>query len=260
MCEIAILGEPKIIDDDDDENNLNGHQGIIGLSALLFYSVFGYFVAKIRDICLNDWARSTQMHYSASHYMKWILKITLEWAKAVAVVLCIRDKGITYQPDFLYTTITFLYYVCTEKLFVDLFIKLAGCFNFVIFDCMEHLYVPIVLNLYVIICAAGVTLCMSSQPQVMYALFASYFVLYLRIKDLYYNYIKELLLENQTYASFRHATERDIQKWDDICAVCLNQMSKAMITPCNHLFHPLCLKQCLRTSLQCPLCKYDFIQ
>lgn len=35
----VILGEPRIIDDGNDKNNSNGHQGIIGLLWVVYVSV-----------------------------------------------------------------------------------------------------------------------------------------------------------------------------------------------------------------------------
>lgn len=253
MCEITLLGEPT-------DMSVN-QQGITGLSTLLLYTVIGFFISKIKGIVENNWnRRSTQFRYSLTYCTRWIMKILLEWAKAVAVVLCIRDKGIDYQPDPIYTTITLTYYICTEKILSSIIVKSFSYLNFSCFDSMEHLYIPIVLNSCSLLCAAGITLLMTLEPQALYAAFASYFVIYLRAKDLYYNYVKTLLIENETFASFRPATNNDIEEWDDICAVCLNSMSRARITSCNHLFHPTCLKQCLRRSLYCPLCKHNFIE
>lgn len=231
-----------------------------GLSSLLFYTVFGYFVAKIREICDNHHTSLAQLNYSTSSYIKWILKIILEWAKAIGIVLCVRDKGIVIHTNLLYTAITFTYYLSTEKLFTNIFIKLVASFKFQILEGLELLYVPIAFNVFAIIASALVTINLRTQPHLQYAFFASYFTIYLRTKFLYLNYIQAMRIEQHTFASFKSATERDLQKWDDICAVCLNRMSKAKITPCNHLFHSSCLRRCLRNSLQCPLCKQDFSQ
>ncbi|XP_056006564.1 RING finger protein 145-like isoform X2 [Ostrea edulis] len=50
------------------------------------------------------------------------------------------------------------------------------------------------------------------------------------------------------------ATNEQIRNCDDVCSICIRQMSSAKITPCGHLFHETCLKKwiCVRDS--CPLC------
>ena len=41
---------------------------------------------------------------------------------------------------------------------------------------------------------------------------------------------------------------------DDVCAICLDEMQTARMTPCNHIFHKLCLKKWLKIQNKCPLC------
>lgn len=124
---------------------------------------------------------------------------------------------------------------------------------------MEHLYVPITMNLYALTAALVCNVYLSKTVYTIFAVASSYFLIYLRAKDLYCNYVKQLNLEKKTFASFKPATEKELREWNDICAVCLNSMSRARITPCNHFFHPYCLKQCLQISYKCPLCKQNFI-
>lgn len=45
---------------------------------------------------------------------------------------------------------------------------------------------------------------------------------------------------------------------DSNCVVCLadvNVREDYMLTPCNHIFHPACLEQCMRYRLECPTCR-----
>ncbi|XP_056006562.1 RING finger protein 145-like [Ostrea edulis] len=50
------------------------------------------------------------------------------------------------------------------------------------------------------------------------------------------------------------ATNEQIQKCDDVCSICIRQMSSAKITPCGHLFHETCLKKWIYVRDSCPLC------
>lgn len=232
---------------------------VAGLTALLFYSVIGYFIMRIKDIFVKNWRRSLHNDYTLRNCLFWVCKLVIEWLKAVIVILCLREQGMKYKPRFLPTVLTFSYYACTEKVFMSILQDFVSYFNIGPLENLEHLIVPIVLNSYTLGASTFVIARLATTNDAKYAFLASYFVVYLRIKDLIYNYIKVLIVERQTYASFKVATDKDIEEWDDICAVCLNRMSRARITPCNHLFHPSCLKQCLKTSYQCPLCKCDFV-
>ncbi|XP_018328944.1 ERAD-associated E3 ubiquitin-protein ligase HRD1-like [Agrilus planipennis] len=233
-------------------------KAITGPTTLLFYTVFTYFVSKVRDIVTNNF--SIHSSYSRLDLVRWVFKILLEWAKAIVIVICLKEQGIVYKPKTLYTIVTFIYYICTEKLFLELIPEIVRYFNFDIFDSMEHLYVPIVMYIYSIFVGFVVISLMLTKRLSWYTLFGTYFILYMRLKDLLYNYVTVLLLEIETFQSFKIATNKEIQEWDDICAVCLNRMSRARITPCNHLFHPQCLRMCLQNSFKCPLCKKDFLR
>lgn len=234
---------------------------IVALTTVLFYSVFGYFATRVRDICQGNRPRTlSNTTPSFTNYLKWLCKIILEWAKAVVVVLCLREQGMQYEPKLVYSLITFIYYLCTERIFVEIFPQLVEALNIDKLENLEHLYVPLFMNVLAI--AAGFLVGVYSL-YVNYSnfiLLSLYFMVYLRVKDAYYNYWELLITERETYSSFQVASKKDIEEWDDICAVCLNNMSRARITPCNHLFHPYCLKQCLRNSFYCPLCKQHFME
>lgn len=225
----------------------------------MFYSVFGYFVNRLREIYLNDWTRPRRTNNLYRDYSQWLFKIAIEWAKAIIVVVCLREQGMNYHPNVFYNVVTFLYYICTEKIFGELIEAFITYLRLDLLDALEHLYVPIILRLYTALASVGLIIYLLCTQYAKYALLSSYFLLYLNLKDLISNYIYPLMLEKQTFASFRMASMEDIEEWDDICAVCLTTMSKARITPCNHLFHPHCLKRCLKSSFQCPLCKQTFL-
>ncbi|KAJ8970323.1 hypothetical protein NQ317_003334 [Molorchus minor] len=193
-------------------------------------------------------------------YIKCLLRIVLEWGKAIVVIVCLREQGIQYEPKLNYSIVTFSYYLCTEKVFLEIFPALIEFLDIEKMENLEHLYIPLGLNILATI--AGLTLSVYTMYENYsnFALLSLYFLVYLRLKDTYYNYWEAIVAERETYSSFRTATEQEIQEWADICAVCLNNMSRARITPCNHLFHPYCLKQCLKTSFNCPLCKRHFLE
>nr|XP_015204836.1 PREDICTED: RING finger protein 145 [Lepisosteus oculatus]XP_015204837.1 PREDICTED: RING finger protein 145 [Lepisosteus oculatus]XP_015204838.1 PREDICTED: RING finger protein 145 [Lepisosteus oculatus]XP_015204839.1 PREDICTED: RING finger protein 145 [Lepisosteus oculatus] len=50
------------------------------------------------------------------------------------------------------------------------------------------------------------------------------------------------------------ATQEQLEKHNDICAICYQDMKSAVITPCSHFFHAGCLKKWLYVQETCPLC------
>lgn len=174
-------------------------------------------------------------------------------------MICLREQGIHYNPQSIYFLLTFIYYVATERMLMSILTNLMELFNLESLENLEHLYVPLVLNFYT--CVVGVAVeayLMLTRAYSSFVLLSLYFIVYLRFKDTYFNIWKTILAERKIYASFRAATVKEIEEWNDICAVCLNELTRAKITPCNHFFHPHCLKQCLKNSFLCPLCKRNF--
>uniref|UniRef100_A0A3B1KCU4 RING finger protein 145 n=1 Tax=Astyanax mexicanus TaxID=7994 RepID=A0A3B1KCU4_ASTMX len=50
------------------------------------------------------------------------------------------------------------------------------------------------------------------------------------------------------------ASHLQLQQHNDICSICYQDMSSAVITPCSHFFHANCLKKWLYVQETCPLC------
>ncbi|XP_060531966.1 RING finger protein 145-like isoform X2 [Cylas formicarius] len=253
LCDLALDHQHQL--ERKTERNI-----ITALTTVLFYSVIGYFATKIRDVCQRSRSRLVSGPLSIMNSLKWLCKIILEWAKAAVVVLCLKEQGIRFEPKILYTVITFTYYLCTEKIFLEIIPSVVEMCEVEKFENLEHLYVPLLMNFVVIVLGAMVEIYSFFTNYSNFLLLSAYFMVYLRIKDAYYNYWECIMAERETFASFQMATRADIEEWDDICAVCLNSMSRAKITPCRHLFHPYCLKQCLKTSFDCPLCKRNFLE
>ncbi|XP_003704738.1 TRC8 ring finger protein [Megachile rotundata] len=54
--------------------------------------------------------------------------------------------------------------------------------------------------------------------------------------------------------SLSEAKTEELQKLDDVCAICYQEMESAKITHCNHYFHSVCLRKWLYIQDRCPLC------
>ncbi|MCL4124828.1 UNVERIFIED_CONTAM: hypothetical protein GTU68_004813, partial [Idotea baltica] len=54
--------------------------------------------------------------------------------------------------------------------------------------------------------------------------------------------------------SLPDATQEQLIKHCDVCAICFQDLQTAKITKCNHLFHSVCLRKWLYVQDSCPLC------
>ncbi|KAM9341071.1 RING finger protein 145 [Symphorus nematophorus] len=54
--------------------------------------------------------------------------------------------------------------------------------------------------------------------------------------------------------SLPRATAEQLQQHNDVCAICFQEMSSAVITYCGHFFHGNCLRKWLYVQETCPMC------
>ncbi|XP_075429878.1 RING finger protein 145-like isoform X2 [Ascaphus truei] len=81
----------------------------------------------------------------------------------------------------------------------------------------------------------------------------SYFNVWLRAQSGW----KSFLLRREAakkISSLPKATKMQLRVHNDVCAICFQEMSVAVITPCCHFFHGDCLRKWLYVQDTCPLC------
>ncbi|KAE8290318.1 RING finger protein 145 [Larimichthys crocea] len=54
--------------------------------------------------------------------------------------------------------------------------------------------------------------------------------------------------------SLPRATAQQLQQHNDVCSICFQEMSSAVITYCGHFFHGNCLRKWLYVQETCPMC------
>lgn len=243
---------------------------VTGLYSLMFYNVIAYCVSYIKELIeKEDWSPYVNMthHSNIKHVAMSATKIVLEWTKAITFIITVTfmllvfglEQGLEYyQPTAFYTFTTWTYYMCTERVFIDLFPGLLIFLKLSSLEALENLYAPVILRLYIIILALLLNLVLLFYGQFRFSAIAIYITLYMRMKDLYLNYLKSLQKERAVLGRFRKALPEEIENCDDVCAVCLSPMERARVTPCQHLFHAECLRQCLNSSENCPICKREY--
>lgn len=72
-------------------------------------------------------------------------------------------------------------------------------------------------------------------------------------------YLRRLAV--QKINSLPEATEEELRQFQDVCAICYQEMKvTARITPCQHFFHGACLRKWLYMQDSCPLCHQVIMQ
>ncbi|XP_060536072.1 RING finger protein 145 homolog [Cylas formicarius] len=244
---------------------------VTGLYSLMFYNVIAYCVSYIKELVeKEDWSVTVNMtqHSNIKHVAMSATKIVLEWTKAVTFIITVTfmllvfglEQGLEhYQPTALYTFVTWTYYMCTEKVFVDLFLPFLMALKIKSLEALEPFYAPVFLRCYTITLAMTLVTLLMLYGQLRFTMISFYLTVYLRAKDMVFNGLKALRKEQAILGQFREATTEEIVYCDDVCAVCLGTMERARVTPCQHMFHASCLRQCLNNSNNCPICKREYV-
>lgn len=95
--------------------------------------------------------------------------------------------------------------------------------------------------------------------QVMMVVLHLYVNVYLSLKDGWRS-VRLRRLVNQKLNILPHASTERLAETQDVCPICLEELSSARITPCNHLFHMFCLKKWLNVQNKCPMCHATILE
>lgn len=245
-------------------------QKVTSLYSLMFYNVIAYCISYIKELIeKEDWSPYVNMtdHSNIKHLAMSATKIVLEWTKAVTFIITVvfmllvfgLEQGLdNYRPTAFYTIFTWLYYMATEKVLVELIIGVSKFLQLPAFESLEALWITVGLKVFTIVISLLLTLPLLFMNLYRLAFASLYLNVHLRYKEMNMNCLKELNMERAVLGQYRYATAEELAEFDDICAVCLSSMQVARITPCHHLFHGECLRQCLKASNKCPICKREF--
>lgn len=246
-------------------------QRVTCLYSLMFYNVVAYCVSYIKELVeKEDWSPYVNMtkHSNIKHLAMSATKIVLEWTKAVTFIITVvfmllvfgLEQGLEhYHPTWSYTIVTWIYYMCTEKVFVESFPALLCLLQLDILESLESLWAPVILRTM-----TGTLSFIFALPLLIYGQYrvvtlSLYVNVYLRFKEMTLNSWTLLSAERAVLGQYRYATGDELAEFDDVCAVCLSPMRLARITPCHHMFHGDCLRLCLKNSDICPICKRELV-
>lgn len=243
---------------------------LTSLYSLLFYNVTGYLFAYAdRLLGLREYSPVIHVseHSNIRHLAMTATKVVLDLAKVVTFIITGvfmllvfgLEQGLEhFNPTWGYIVITALYYIITEPTCHKRAISLITKFQFDALENLEALWCPVLVRLFSslasVLMITIVWFCTDGGWVLIFA--SSYINVYLCLKDMgdHYNI---LLREQAVLNKYRYATKEELNEKDDLCAICLQPMRRARVTPCQHMFHGACLKNCLKTQIVCPMCKQE---
>nr|XP_045609983.1 uncharacterized protein LOC123765449 isoform X1 [Procambarus clarkii]XP_045609984.1 uncharacterized protein LOC123765449 isoform X1 [Procambarus clarkii] len=239
------------------------------LYTLMFFNVLAYSVSYVKELIQReDWSMYVNIARTSNvrHLALSSTKIVLEWTKAITFIITIvfmllvfgLEKGLkNYHPTTGYLLITGVYFISTEKVFMDMFTSWLDYRKFEYFESMESFYCPAILISFHIILSSVITFLCVFTGNVRLIILSSFTNIRIKYRELSEGYLKPLKKELTLLAGYRVASRSEVRDHDDVCAICLARMSCARITQCQHFFHADCLRRCLKESHKCPICQYN---
>ncbi|GAB6023157.1 hypothetical protein CHUAL_007239 [Chamberlinius hualienensis] len=240
---------------------------LTSLYSLMFYNVIAYCVAYVKQIVSKeDWSPYVHISKTTSvkHLAMTTTKIVLELTKAVTFIITAvfmllvfgLEQGLeNYHPTWTYLLITATYYLLTEKTFSQNSHRLLEILDLEFLEGLEKLWGPVIVGATIGFISTSMVSLLVFLGYFRLALISSYFNVYLCYKDVIVSSWCALKNERASLAKYCFATSEEVKEMDDVCAVCLQPMRFARVTPCHHMFHGDCLRLCLKESTACPMCK-----
>ncbi|XP_015910985.1 RING finger protein 145 homolog [Parasteatoda tepidariorum] len=242
---------------------------LTGLYALLFYNVICYLLLYTqRLVYLQDITPIVFVseHSNIRHLAMTATKVMLEFTRAVTFVITGvfmllvfgLEQGLEhFNPTWYYIGITALYFTLTERTCQEQIPSLLTYLKCEKFDSLESLWTPVLVRVFSSVASGFMILLVfvCSHEDWILLTAASFINVYMCAKDLDQHW-QVLMKERSSIDKYRYASRQELTDNDDVCAVCLQDMSCARVTPCHHMFHGDCLRRCLRERPLCPMCKY----
>lgn len=246
------------------------HEKLTGLYALLFYNVICYLLMYTqRLVYLQDITPVVFVseHSNIRHLAMTATKVMLEFTRAVTFVITGvfmllvfgLEQGLEhFNPTWYYIAITVLYFTLTERSCQEKIPSILIRLKWDMFESLENLWTPVLVRVTSALASGFMILLvfLCSEENLILISAASFINVYMNIKDMDH-YWQALMKEKSNLDKFRYASMQELTNNDDVCAICLQSMACARVTPCHHMFHGDCLRLCLKERPTCPMCKYD---
>ncbi|XP_054714393.1 uncharacterized protein LOC129224024 [Uloborus diversus] len=243
---------------------------LTGLYCLLFFNVTGYLVGYASKLLsLHDYTPIVRVSEQSGvrHLALTATKVVLDLAKVVtfaitAVFMLLvfgLEQGLEhFNPTWSYLLLTSTYYIMTEPACQSKIPGILSKLQLDAFENMELLWCPVLSrmlsSLFTVLLIVIVWFGTDGGWLLIFS--SAYINVHLCLKELG-DHWNVLMSEKCILDKYRYATKDELGERDDVCAVCLQSMRKARITPCHHMFHGDCLRKCLKQQTTCPLCKQN---
>lgn len=229
-----------------------------GFNSLLLYCIVTCYFERMMEIfeSLNSIPRSSYL-WSKS-FATCSFNIFCEWLKTFVTFVILRQQNLAPKGNKVYTITTIIYYVCTEKMFVKLFTSFLKLLKVEKFDGLEFLYAPIILNFCSMTLSFILNLFLLYKNHVILSTFIFHYAIIAKYESIVTKFWNKLAQEKDIVNKFKQATKQDLDNYNDVCSICLQEMERARITNCAHIFHTECLRKWIKISNYCPLCKSNF--
>lgn len=245
---------------------------LTGLYSLLFYNVMSYlFSYAIKLLSLHDYSPIVRVseHTNIRHLAMTATKIVLDLTKIITFLITGvfmllvfgLEQGLEhFSPTWSYLLVTVFYFIITERRYLEKIPSVLTWFQFEVLENLEILWTPVLLHLFTSLASIiMITLVWFFTDGGWFLILgASYINIFLSLSDMDHHW-KVLLKERACLDKYRYATRKELKERNDVCAVCLQNMKYARVTPCNHMFHGDCLRLCLKGASTCPLCKQQLL-
>lgn len=242
------------------EKTLCPEENFISLYVLLFFTVLLYVK---RGLMERPWARQMFTESNTTDYLRLTSTfIAVRMGKSVVMAIVLLTFTFQFndaEPPFLFVLLCALYFLLTEPQIgaEDFLTNCTSRQQTDVFEQLEFLYIPLFIRLLCLLGNLLLCICIaSSQPLLI--LIACYTNLYIPLTRLSAEILTPLEKELKGLQQFRQPTKEELINAGSVCPVCLDRMlTTSRITPCGHIFHAHCLRQCMSRNNTCPCCRSD---
>eukprot|EP00092_Neocalanus_flemingeri_P010251 GFUD01011046.1.p1 GENE.GFUD01011046.1~~GFUD01011046.1.p1 ORF type:complete len:416 (+),score=51.02 GFUD01011046.1:295-1542(+) len=236
-------------------------ENFISLYLLLFFTVLIYVKKGLQE---RPWARQMFTETNTTDLLR-LTSTFVSVRMGKSVVMAVVLLTFTFQvndaePPILFVLLCAAYFTLTEPQVrgEELLTSCASYFQSDIFEHLEFLYIPLFVRLICIL--SNLTLCLlTASTHPLLVTIACYTNLYVPLTRLSTEILTPLEQEIKGLQAFRQPTKAELSKVGPTCPVCLDSMLVSRITPCGHIFHSHCLRQCLTRNKTCPCCRAELI-
>ncbi|GLG95200.1 Uncharacterized protein GBIM_02235 [Gryllus bimaculatus] len=238
-------------------------QKCVSLYALLFCTMLAYLYQSLQT---RRWSQIMFTTTTADFLRLTTTFIILRLGKGVAmsfVLITITLQFDDLEPCAPFIITTTLYFIITQFLKNpkdNILVTAVRYMDLYIFEGLEEYWIPLLMNsLAILLSIINIIIALNQDSgNIVLCMVVMYTNVIIAFQQLQEECIEPFKEQLKLLERFPLATKEQMaQRGDTTCPVCLDEMNflTARITPCRHIFHGQCLRQCVLQYQQCPMCK-----